>query len=187
MRSTPHSVGAPPIAVDCGALRPDREVRGVSARSGRTGCQDRSVPVSRGALLRWQFDLTWSLWELHLEQLQPEDFLWEPATRCWTVRPGDEGVWVPDWQEPEPELPPFPRSAGSPGTSAGGGPRPSITHRGRRRETGAKSDGLVRAGRPSNGCVACAGTGRRLTLEKLAKPARSATSGSATPTAPTRY
>jgi len=44
------------------------------------------VPVARLDLLRWQFDLTWSLFELHLEQLKPEDFLWEPATRSATMR-----------------------------------------------------------------------------------------------------
>jgi len=66
------------------------------------------VSVSRGELLRWQFDLTWSLLELHLEQLEREDFLWEPATRCWTVRAGVDGEWVPDWEEPEPEPAPIP-------------------------------------------------------------------------------
>ncbi len=66
------------------------------------------MSISRGDLLRWQFDLTWSLLELHLEQLKPEDFLWKPATRCWTVRPNADGVWVPDWQVPEPEPAPIP-------------------------------------------------------------------------------
>lgn len=66
---------------------------------------------SRGDLLRWQFDLTWSLLELHLEQLKPADFLWEPVTRCWTVRPAVAGVWVPDWQEAEPEPAPIPTIA----------------------------------------------------------------------------
>ncbi|MGH3687274.1 MAG: DinB family protein [Pseudonocardiaceae bacterium] len=66
------------------------------------------MSVSRMDLLRWQFDLTWSLLELHLEQLKPDDFLWEPATHCWTVRPGADGVWVPDWREPEPEPAPIP-------------------------------------------------------------------------------
>lgn len=64
--------------------------------------------MSRGELLRWQFDLTWSLLELHLEQLTPADFLWEPAARCWTVRSDVDGVWVPDWREPEPEPAPIP-------------------------------------------------------------------------------
>ncbi len=66
------------------------------------------MSLSRGGLLRWQFDLTWSLLELHLEQLTPGDFLWEPATLCWTVRPGAGGVWVPDWREPVPEPSPIP-------------------------------------------------------------------------------
>ena len=66
------------------------------------------MPVSRRDLLRWQFDLTWSLFELHLEQLKPEDFLWEPATRCATMRPGVDGGWVPDWPEPEPAPAPIP-------------------------------------------------------------------------------
>ncbi len=42
--------------------------------------------TSRPALLRWQFDLTWSLFEFHLERLAPDDFLWESATHSWTVR-----------------------------------------------------------------------------------------------------
>jgi len=33
------------------------------------------MSVSRRDLLRWQFDLTWSLLDLHLERLKPEDFL----------------------------------------------------------------------------------------------------------------
>ncbi|WP_326635589.1 DinB family protein [Streptosporangium sp. NBC_01755] len=66
------------------------------------------MPVSRCELLRWQFDLTWSLFEFHLEQLKPEDFLWEPAAHCWTVRPGADGVWVPDWEESELDPVPVP-------------------------------------------------------------------------------
>ncbi|MDP9848759.1 DinB family protein [Streptosporangium lutulentum] len=58
------------------------------------------MSASRGDVLRWQFDLTWSLLELHLPRLEQEDFLWEPAAHYWTVRPGDGG-WVPDWEETE--------------------------------------------------------------------------------------
>jgi hypothetical protein len=58
--------------------------------------------------LRWQFDLTWSLTDLHLQQLTPEDFLWEPAPLCWTLRRGTDGVWTPDWAESEPEPTPVP-------------------------------------------------------------------------------
>ncbi|GAA2637790.1 DinB family protein [Streptomyces vastus] len=64
--------------------------------------------VSRCDLLRRQFELTWSLFEYHLERLEPEDFLWEPTPHCWTVRPNQDGTWVPDWAETEPEPVPVP-------------------------------------------------------------------------------
>ncbi|WP_016908474.1 DinB family protein [Streptomyces xiaopingdaonensis] len=59
-------------------------------------------------LLRWQFDLVWSLFEYHLERLEPGDFLWEPATECWTVRRTDDGTWTADWAETEPDPVPVP-------------------------------------------------------------------------------
>jgi DinB superfamily len=62
----------------------------------------------RRDLLRWQFDLTWSLAELHLDLLATEDFLWEPAPHCWTVRRGADGSWVPDWADTEPDPVPVP-------------------------------------------------------------------------------
>ncbi|MFG3419358.1 DinB family protein [Micromonospora sp. NPDC049460] len=60
------------------------------------------------ALLRWQFDLTWSLFEYHLERIEPADFLWEPAGLCWTVRRGPDGGWTPDWADTEPDPVPVP-------------------------------------------------------------------------------
>lgn len=69
------------------------------------------MTVSRRDLLRSQFDLTWSLFEIHLEQLKPEDFLWEPAVHVWTVRPSVGGVWLPDWAETEPDPIPVPTIA----------------------------------------------------------------------------
>lgn len=57
-------------------------------------------------LFRWQFDLVWSLAEVHLSELDDAGCLWEPAPRCWTVRRTDTGAWVPDWEEPEPDPPP---------------------------------------------------------------------------------
>lgn len=63
---------------------------------------------SRRDLLRWQLDLTWSLFEYHLERLAPEDFLWEPAALCWTVRPTGDGTWEPDWADTEPDPVPVP-------------------------------------------------------------------------------
>jgi DinB superfamily len=53
-------------------------------------------------VFRWQFDLTWSLLDGHLGALQDDDYLWEPVDGCWTVREVSPGVWLPDWEEPEP-------------------------------------------------------------------------------------
>ncbi|MEV7225560.1 DinB family protein [Polymorphospora sp. NPDC051019] len=69
------------------------------------------MPASRTDLLRWQFDLTWSLLEYHLERLEPDDHLWVPAGIHWTVRPDADGRWVPDWAESEPEPVPVPTIA----------------------------------------------------------------------------
>ncbi|RJO73397.1 DinB family protein [Nocardia panacis] len=59
-------------------------------------------------LLRWQFDLTWSLFEYHLDRLESDDFLWKPAANCWTVHRADDGTWVPDWADSEPDPVPVP-------------------------------------------------------------------------------
>ncbi|MBB5912368.1 hypothetical protein BJY24_001235 [Nocardia transvalensis] len=69
------------------------------------------MSVSRPDLLRWQFDMTWALLELHLRALTPEDYRWEPAPLVWTVRPGPGGVWIPDWSETEPDPIPVPTIA----------------------------------------------------------------------------
>jgi DinB superfamily len=66
---------------------------------------------SRIDLLQWQFDLTWSLLELHLAELKDEDFRWEPTPYCWTVRQRTDGTWVPDWAESEPDPIPVPTIA----------------------------------------------------------------------------
>ncbi|GAA1552132.1 DinB family protein [Kribbella lupini] len=52
-------------------------------------------------VLRGQFELTWSLFEYHLDRLVPEDLLWEPAGPTWTVRPDAAGIWRPDWADEE--------------------------------------------------------------------------------------
>ncbi|MER5393167.1 DinB family protein [Saccharopolyspora sp. NPDC002686] len=69
------------------------------------------MSASRAELLRWQFDLTWSLFEVHLAELVPGDFRWEPAAVCWTVRRGADGGWVPDFAEVEPDPIPAPTIA----------------------------------------------------------------------------
>jgi DinB superfamily len=56
----------------------------------------------------WQFDLAWALADLHLSALADDDFLWEPAPLCWTVRPDAAGLWRPDWADAEPDPIPVP-------------------------------------------------------------------------------
>ncbi|CAM3828392.1 DinB-like domain-containing protein [Tsukamurella ocularis] len=69
------------------------------------------VAESRLDLLRWQFDLTWALGEVHLAELTPDDFRWEPASLTWTMRRGDDGAWIADWAETEPDPVPVPTMA----------------------------------------------------------------------------
>ncbi|MGW1778067.1 DinB family protein [Streptomyces sp. NPDC002143] len=64
--------------------------------------------LGRRELLSWQFDLTWSLFEYHLDRLEPEDFLWEPTAHTWTLHPDGAGGWTPDWADTEPAPVPVP-------------------------------------------------------------------------------
>ncbi|WP_066365565.1 DinB family protein [Herbidospora mongoliensis] len=58
-------------------------------------------------LLRWQFDVSWSLTELNLEKLTDEECVWEPAPGSWSVRPRPDGTWSADWAMPEPDPAPM--------------------------------------------------------------------------------
>jgi hypothetical protein len=69
------------------------------------------MSTSRRDLLRWQFDLTWALFEYHLERLVPGDFLWEPGPLCWTMHRSPDGTWEPDFAETEPDPVPVPTIA----------------------------------------------------------------------------
>lgn len=71
---------------------------------------DHPVPTPT-PLLRWQFDLTWSLLEYHLVRLDPGAVRWEPGPLVWTVRPGADGIWRPDWADTEPDPVPVPTIA----------------------------------------------------------------------------
>ena len=39
--------------------------------------------------------------------LTDEEYLWEPVSGCWTVRPAAAGTFTLDWAWPAPEPPPF--------------------------------------------------------------------------------
>ncbi|MDX3660436.1 DinB family protein [Streptomyces sp. ID05-26A] len=58
---------------------------------------------SRSDLLRWQFEMTWSLFEYHLDLLEPEDIGWEPGSaHVFTMRHNGT-TWERDWPTPEQE------------------------------------------------------------------------------------
>ncbi|WP_328392395.1 DinB family protein [Nocardia sp. NBC_00416] len=65
----------------------------------------------RRDLLRWQFDLVWSLAALHFQALTDDDTHWAPAAVTWTVRRGPDGRWRPDFAETEPDPVPVPTVA----------------------------------------------------------------------------
>ncbi|HXM59075.1 MAG TPA: DinB family protein [Candidatus Dormibacteraeota bacterium] len=58
--------------------------------------------------LRLQLDWHWtSVLRPRFAGLTDEEFLWEPAPGCWSVRAGPDGRLVMDWARPEPQPPPF--------------------------------------------------------------------------------
>jgi hypothetical protein len=61
--------------------------------------------------VRRQFDLAWMLADLHLSALTEDDFWWEPADLCWTVRRDEAGQWRADFAEVEPDPVPVPTIA----------------------------------------------------------------------------
>jgi hypothetical protein len=60
------------------------------------------------AQLSEQLDWYWSaLLRPRLEGLTDDEYFWEPAPDCWTVRRGADGRWRPDHAFPEPVPPPL--------------------------------------------------------------------------------
>ncbi len=54
--------------------------------------------------LDWYWD---AMLRPRLQGLSDDEYFWEPAPGCWTVRPIGEGKFLSDWEEPEPTPPPF--------------------------------------------------------------------------------
>ncbi|MFD9946789.1 DinB family protein [Nonomuraea sp. NPDC059023] len=59
--------------------------------------------TKRAELLVHQLDIAWALFEYHLDGLDDEAALWEPATHSWNVRLGADGRWMADWADSEPD------------------------------------------------------------------------------------
>jgi hypothetical protein len=52
-------------------------------------------------------DEAWHRLRERVEGLTDEEYLWEPAPGCWTIRPRPDGTWVADSVLPRPEPEPF--------------------------------------------------------------------------------
>ncbi len=73
-------------------------------------------PRARLTLLLDQYDTSYQFVRDRLTGLTDEEYRWEPAPGCWSVRPRAEattsdahgkGAWVREFDTPEPEPPPF--------------------------------------------------------------------------------
>jgi hypothetical protein len=52
-------------------------------------------------------DEVWARTRARLEGLGDDEYLWEPAPGCWTIRPRPDGRWAADWPLPRPDPEPF--------------------------------------------------------------------------------
>lgn len=65
------------------------------------------TPAEWLATLRRQLDFQWiSVLRPRFEGLTDDEYLWEPAPGCWSVRPAPGGRFTIDWVRPEPQPPP---------------------------------------------------------------------------------
>jgi len=61
----------------------------------------------RVELLAAELEEAYQTLRRRLEGLNDEEFFWEPAPGCWTVRPLPDGRWTADYEQPDPAPPPF--------------------------------------------------------------------------------
>lgn len=59
------------------------------------------------ALLVDLSDQVWLRTRARVEGLTDEEYLWEPAPGCWSIRQRADGTWMSDWPVPRPEPEPF--------------------------------------------------------------------------------
>jgi hypothetical protein len=55
-------------------------------------------------------DLSNDVWQrirTRLDGLGDEEYFWEPAPGCWSIRQRPDGTWIADWPLPRPEPEPF--------------------------------------------------------------------------------
>ena len=63
--------------------------------------------MSRVDLLVGQLDEVYGRLRRRVADLTEVEYFWEPVPGCWTVRRDESGAWVNDYQEPDPDPPPF--------------------------------------------------------------------------------
>lgn len=51
-------------------------------------------------------DYAWPRIRGRMDGLSDEEYRWEPAPDCWSVRPADDGTWQADYSSSPPEPPP---------------------------------------------------------------------------------
>jgi hypothetical protein len=52
-------------------------------------------------------DEAWRRIRARVEGLTDDEYFWEPAPGCWTIRQRADGTWMADWPLPRPEPEPF--------------------------------------------------------------------------------
>ncbi len=52
-------------------------------------------------------DEVWRRVRARVEGLSDEEYFWEPAPGCWSIRQRDDGTWTADWPLPRPDPEPF--------------------------------------------------------------------------------
>ena len=58
-------------------------------------------------LLRIQLTEAWEGLSRSLVGITDKEFYWQPVPNSWTVRQNEDGVWILDYAEPDPDPPPF--------------------------------------------------------------------------------
>jgi hypothetical protein len=63
----------------------------------------RTTPTtSLSAILLESLDSAWDPLLVRTEGMDDDEYAWEPAPGCWTVRRRDDDTWVADWEDPDP-------------------------------------------------------------------------------------
>ena len=52
-------------------------------------------------------DEVWRRLRARVDGLGDEEYFWEPASGCWSIRQRADGSWMADWPLPRPEIEPF--------------------------------------------------------------------------------